>query len=76
MPYNLKEIPYPFRCGVDYRNVPNLHQLINDLDMQYDFALVNVCNLQNFRDQNTMTTRDIALTRSGKSPDTPTWKLD
>ena len=66
MPYDKQGIPYTLRIGIDTRNVPNLHQLISNLDMNYDFAMVNVCNVHNFRDQNTMTTRDIALTRSGK----------
>ena len=50
MPYDKQGIPYPLRIGIDTKNVPNLHQLINDLDMNYDFAIVNVCNEMNFRD--------------------------
>ena len=66
MPYEKQGIPYPLRIGINTKYVPNLHVLINDLDMNYDFAMIDVCNAHNFRDQNTIGTRDIALTRSGK----------
>ena len=33
---------------------------------EIDFAMIDICNSQNFRDEKTIQTRDIALTRPGK----------
>ena len=64
MPYENKKFPYPLRIGVDLRSIQNLKQQINDLDMSFDFAMVDACHARNFRDEKTIETRDIALTRS------------
>lgn len=33
---------------------------------EIDFAMIDICNAQNFRDEKTISSRDIALTRPGK----------
>ena len=54
------------RIGLDIRSCMNLTQYCNELDMNYDFLMVDVCHAMNFRDEKTIQSRDIALTRSGK----------
>jgi hypothetical protein len=66
MPYNLKEFPYPLRVGCDVRSCNDLPAMFNDLDQQIDFIMVDVGHALNFRDENTIQTRDIALSRPGK----------
>ena len=66
MPFEHKNFPYAMRVGLDLRSCLNLTQLCNELDMNFDFLMVDVCHAQNFRDPRTIETRDIALTRSGK----------
>ena len=69
MPHENKKYPYKLRLGMDASNVTNLHTFINDnLDMAFDFAMVDMCHQMNFRDEKTIQSRDIALTRSGKLP--------
>jgi len=66
MPHNIKDFPYPLRVGADIRSCNNLPVLFNEIDPKIDFLMVNNCHALNFRDQNTVESRDIALTR----PDT------
>ena len=66
MPYERKEFPYPLKVGADVRSVQNLQQLSDDLYSGIDFVMIDVCNALNFRDEKTITSRDIALTRPGK----------
>lgn len=66
MPYERKEFPYPLRVGADIRTVSDLKQLTRDMFSEIDFAMVDICNAHNFRDEKTISTRDIALTRPGK----------
>lgn len=44
----------------------NLSQYCNELDMNFDFLMVDTAHALNFRDHRTIQSRDIALTRSGK----------
>jgi len=67
MPYERKEFPYPLKVGADIRSVSNLQQLTKDMFHDIDFAMIDICNAQNFRDEKTTSSRDIALTRPGKS---------
>lgn len=66
MPLESQNFPYTLRLGLDVRSCMNLSQFCNDLDQIFDFAMVDVCHALNFRDQKTIQSRDIALTRSGK----------
>ena len=66
MPFESKNYPYSMRMGLDIRSCMNLAQYCNELDMNYDFLMVDVCHAMNFRDERTIATRDIALTRSGR----------
>ena len=66
MPFECKTFPYAMRMGLDIRSCMNLSQYCNELDMNYDFLMVDVCHALNFRDERTIASRDIALTRSGK----------
>ena len=66
MPFECKTFPYSMRIGLDIRSCMNLTQYCNELDMNYDFLMVDVCHAMNFRDEKTIQSRDIALTRSGK----------
>ena len=66
MPFECAKFPYSMRMGLDIRSCMNLTQYCNELDMNYDFLMIDVCHAQNFRDEKTIQTRDIALTRSGK----------
>lgn len=67
MPYERKEFPYPLKVGADVRSVQNLQQLSDDLYSGIDFVMIDVCNALNFRDEKTLISRDIALTRPGKA---------
>jgi len=40
--------------------------LTKDMFHDIDFAMIDICNAQNFRDEKTISSRDIALTRPGK----------
>lgn len=66
MPYERKDFPYPLRVGADIRSVQNLQQVSNDIYSGIDFVMIDVCNALNFRDEKTIVSRDIALTRPGK----------
>jgi len=66
MPYERKEFPYALRTGVDLKAVSNLQQACNDLSMDLDFMMIDLCHASNFRDAKTIETRDIALARPGK----------
>ena len=66
MPYERKEFPYPLRVGADVRSCTSLQQLSDDLHQEIDFVLIDICNQHNFKDERTILTRDVALTRPGK----------
>ena len=66
MPFKVKEFPYPLRVGVDMKSVFDLHLAFESLPNSFDFMMFDICNQSNFRDQKTITSRDIALTRTGK----------
>jgi len=66
MPYSIKDFPYPMKVGLDLRMCNDLPALFNDIDHNIDFLMVDVCQKLNFRDQNTLESRDIALSRPGK----------
>ena len=66
MPFENKKYPYKMRVGLDLRSCMNLTQYCNELDMNFDFLMIDVCHALNFRDEKTIASRDIALTRSGK----------
>ena len=66
MPYERKEFPYPLKVGADMRTVSDLNQLTKDMFREIDFAMIDICNAHNFRDEKTTSSRDIALTRPGK----------
>ena len=51
---------------MDVRCVANLKQLCDDIYSGIDFMMIDICNAVNFRDQKTIHSRDIALTRPGK----------
>lgn len=67
MPYERKEFPYPLKVGADIRSVQNLQVLSDDLFHGIDFCMIDCCNALNFRDEKTIASRDIALSRPGKS---------
>lgn len=54
------------RMGLDIRSCMNLTQFCNELDMNFDFLMIDASHALNFRDERTIHSRDIALTRSGK----------
>ncbi len=66
MPYTVKEFPYSLRIGRDVNAVSSLQATIADQENDFDFILVDVCHALNFRNQKTIESRDIALTRAGK----------
>ena len=66
MGYKIKDFPYELRVGRDINAVSSLAGTILDQENDFDFILVDVCNAMNFRNQKTIESRDIALTRSGK----------
>ena len=68
MPFENKKYPYKMRVGLDLRSCMNLTQYCNELDINFDFLMIDVCHALNFRDEKTIASRDIALTRSGKPP--------
>jgi len=68
MPYERKEFPYNLKVGADMKSVANLLQLTKDLCPSIDFMMIDVCNALNFRDERTILSRDIALTRPGNAP--------
>ena len=65
MGFKIREFPYEMRVGRDLTSVPNLSQAIKDQENDFDFILVDTCHASNFRTESTISTRDIALTRSG-----------
>ena len=67
MPFEHKSYPYALRTGLDIRSCQNLNQFCNELDINFDFLMIDACHVLNFRDEHTIVSRDIALTRSGKS---------
>ena len=65
--YQIDGIPYELKLGIDLPVCPaNLKTTCQELNRSYGFALVDLFHKNNFRDENTMKTRQIALTR----PDT------
>lgn len=68
MGYKFKDIPYELRIGRDINSVPNLQTTIKDQENSFDFIQIGICNKHNFRTAETIQSRDIALTRPGKSP--------
>ena len=66
MPFQTKKFPYALSVGVDLKSVSDLPDMLEQLPLSFDFAQIDVCNMANFRDEKTIATRDIALTRSGK----------
>ena len=66
MPFERKEFPYPLKVGVDIKTVANLKQVFKDQHSGIDFLMIDVCDALNFRDEKTIISRDIALTRPGK----------
>jgi hypothetical protein len=66
MPYTVKDFPYSLRIGRDVNAVSSLQATIADQENDFDFILVDVCHALNFRNQKTIESRDIALTRAGK----------
>jgi hypothetical protein len=75
MPHENKKFPYKLRLGLDTRNVTNLHTFISDnLDMTFDFAMVDLTHQLNFRDEKTIVSRDIAHTRSDTSVKYTWWQ--
>jgi len=73
MPFKRKEFPYAFYCGVDYRSACNLNQASMDLSQDLDFMMVDLCHALNFRDEKTIESREIALTRSDTCVKTSNW---
>lgn len=65
MGIKLREFPYELRIGRDLTTVPNLSQTIKDQENDFDFILIDTCHPSNFRTETTISSRDIALTRSG-----------
>ena len=54
MPFEHKTFPYPMRMGLDIRSCMNLSQYCNELDMNFDFLMVDTAHALNFRDHRTI----------------------
>jgi hypothetical protein len=67
MGFKIKEFPYELRVGRDINTVSSLSATIADQENDFDFIIVDVCHAMNFRNHKTISSRDIALTRSGNS---------
>lgn len=65
MGFKTKEFPYQLKVGRDINSVNNLAQLLKDQQDYFDFIMIDICHQLNFRTEETIQSRDIALTRSG-----------
>ena len=66
MPFERKEFPYTLKVGADVRSCPSVQQIADDMHREIDFVMIDTCNSLNFRDEKTIMSRQIALTRPGK----------
>jgi hypothetical protein len=66
MGFKVKDFPYELRVGRDISAVSSLAATVADQENDFDFIMVDVCHAMNYRNQKTIETRDIALTRAGK----------
>lgn len=66
MGYKVKDIPYSLRVGRVVQSMSNLKQTCYNLENGFDFIITDICHANNFRTKETIVSRDIALTRSGK----------
>ena len=65
MVFKTTEIPYEMKVGREVRSVNNLKQSLKDQENAFDFVILDIVHCKNFRTDETMSSRDIAITRPG-----------
>jgi len=73
--YKVDGIPYELRLGMNVPVCPpTLKVAVQDLCHNYDFVILDLFHKMNFRDENTIMSRQIAHTRSDTSLPSGYWQ--